>query len=639
MTGTYDNCSTRRAAIYRGIICGLQAWGAYAVVECLFRTVLPWIIPEYRRDPPEHWGFTGILFSFYVVAGVALGSLSGWGVYAAFRRFAFLTQVRIESLLGAVNTFTVVLALSTNFIVNYKFGLSLLGLLTTRTGSFGNKPLGALGFAALAIVALLGWNWWLNQQQYHVIGDLEPAAASHGPNIVLITMDTVRADHLSLYGYDRDTTPGLRNLAETATIYNRAIASGPWTLPSHASMFTGMYSSTHGAHGYRDRPGPPLSLDFDTLAEVLAGAGLATIGVVSNLVLLTHSHQLNQGFEYWDERRPTPLTPAPPRTFTLQKATHTLISHVLPPPAIRVEFRDAKTVSNAALTILERLRVQQSRFFLFVNYMDAHWPYIPPPPYDTMFPTKDETFTDSQYYALSADTMKLERTPSIRERLHLLSQYDGGIAYIDAQIARLVTRLKEMTLFDNSLIIITSDHGEAFGERNLLGHASSVYQDQIHIPLLIKFPYQHAGRVVEEFVSVVDLMPTVLEMLNIPAPDGVQGKSLLTPGDLSSRIVITQSFPLHFRKGQHPRLDSVHHAVFLDSMKLIESTTGKREFYDLSNDPNESSDLYDPANKQATMLKKKLDSWLSTSERRKTKGAVKLDKQTLDRLRSLGYIQ
>ncbi|NIO20031.1 MAG: sulfatase-like hydrolase/transferase, partial [Candidatus Aenigmarchaeota archaeon] len=177
-------------------------------------------------------------------------------------------------------------------------------------------------------------------------------------------------------------------------------------------------------------------------------------------------------------------------------------------------------------TLLDMVRDRRRPFFLFINYMDAHWPYIPPRPFDKLYPGKIKRFTTERYGSLINVVLQQKRKMTKQEYSHLLSQYDGAITYIDFHIAKLTERLKKLGKYQNSIIIITSDHGEAFGERDLIGHGVSVYQDQIHIPLIIKYPNSREKAIVNKLVSLVDLMPTLLTVLDYEIPARNQGQSL-----------------------------------------------------------------------------------------------------------------
>ncbi len=458
------------------------------------------------------------------------------------------------------------------------------------------------------------------------------------PNVILITMDTVRADHLSLAGYERDTTPNLRKLSKKATLHTNAIASGDMTLPTHASIFTGLYARQHGAH-HTDKLslGNPLSDKLNTLAEMLSQKGYYTAAVVANRGYLTHHFGFDQGFDYYDNRKVVLFLGSTP-SYYVRNAISGFLSHFAPYYQSGLTYRRAEEINNEVFSQLKRSEALDNPFFLFINYMDAHNPYIPPPPFDSQYPGKDEGFTPNRYNYLYKEIMTLNYTMTENEHRHLVSQYDGEIAYIDHNIGKLILRLKELELYENSLIIITSDHGEVFGERDLMNHGVSVYQDQVYIPLVIKYPENNQGHVVDGLVSVVDLVPTVMDVLNYENPEGLQGRSLLSAKQEKPRDVFSESFPDGKMLEWHPRFHRIERAILSGPYKLINSTTGKNELYDLSKDPNEKRNLYGVNDSKSMELEAKLNQWLKDTKE-KSGTTTKLDKDALERLKALGYVQ
>jgi arylsulfatase A-like enzyme len=465
-------------------------------------------------------------------------------------------------------------------------------------------------------------------------------ADPRAPNVILIVMDTVRADHLSVYGYERDTTPNLRRFGEGATTYLRAVSAADHTLSSHATLFTGMFPASHGAHpgdpADRRRPagGFGLSSAFLTLAERLSAAGYATAGVVANYGFLSGGFNLDQGFDAFLVRF---SRCAPPSPFPWIERLGDSGFRGRVKPRGEETYHNAERINRDALALVDRLKRRGQRFFLFVNYMDAHWPYAPPPPFDTRFPGSDPGFDPSGYLTLRDSVLKGERRLTERERRHLVAQYDGGIAFLDSQLARLFDRLRQLDLYDSSLIVVTSDHGEAFGERQLLEHGTSVYQDQIHVPLLIKYPGRRDATVVRDTVSTADVMPTVLDQLRIPVPASIEGRSLLA-ASMPTRPIVSESYPRPYFQNLGQRFQHVERAVIEGPLKLITSTSGKRELYNLDDDPHEGRNLYEARDPVAGRLQARLEGWLKTAAVRARQPAI-TDPATLERLRSLGYVK
>lgn len=456
------------------------------------------------------------------------------------------------------------------------------------------------------------------------------------PNVLLIVLDTVRADHLSVYGYERDTSPSLEAFAQEATLFSNAIAPGAMTLSSHGSLFTGLYSREHGAHydPWNDYPhGRPLSPEFSTLAEMLFDNGFRTLGVVANHGYLSEAFGMSQGFDYYSIHLPLyRLSYA----FCLRRVVQASIDLIAPYFRWNLEFSRAEPINDEVFGLLDKAATQRASFFLFINYMDAHVPYIPPSPYQDRYL---ETDYDPRVSATEIfdDRIRGRREVSKEERAQLAAQYDGEIAYLDLHIGRLLSRLRDLGLYDNTCIIVTSDHGEALGERNLVLHGVSVYQDQIHVPLIIKLPHQEAPRVVNTPVSLIDVLPTVMELLEYEIPDNVEGRSLLPSNDGDPRSVISESFPSGMMLELNEEFDRVERSIISGRFKYVHSTSGKRELYDLSSDPRELNTLHE-TNLLSLELQGKLDEWLASTYRQ-YEMVDRLDEDALDRLRALGYIQ
>lgn len=712
---------TIRENVSAGIICGIMAWTAYAIVEACFSSILPWMIKPSYDYVPLHWGFTALLFVIYPLIGLILGGLSGLCFSVVAGRIQFLQKVQPATFFSVVTTSTLVLAFDVNLVANGSIGLpelpplstSLLlafGLGLSTKSSIWGRRLRYLMNPWTASMILLGLAWIVKEllSEYSraviAVGTLAytfsiflisfiikktaekrrisssyPAYQARSlsflipvvfvvlgisffleqtpirkdlnvktwfsdanlPNVILIMMDTVRADHLSLYGYERNTTININKFAETATLYTRPIASGDFTLSTHASIFTGMYARQHGAHNKLDLKWHPMPLanKFHTLAEVLSENGYLTMGISANAGFVSHRFNMDQGFQYFDSRSPVRFYGRTDR-FYLRQFIRNILSQFALTHDYEKAYRKAEDINKEVFTLLEKVQQVDRPFFLFINYMDAHSPYLPSPPFDTLWPGKEEIFKPDWYRKTFGEVMTLKRKITEKESNHLNSQYDGEIAYLDSHIGELITRLKERGLHENSLIIITSDHGEAFGERNFMQHGFAVYQDQIYVPLIIKYPNTKEACEVNESVNSVDIMPTVLDMLGYEIPEEVQGRSLLELETLKSRFIITESFPNPLVINWHRRFDRTERAIFSGSLKYITSTAGKRELYDLSKDPDEKRNLYNSADSTSERLGALLNNWLQTTvAEAELSSPIKLQRETLRRLRALGYVQ
>jgi len=491
---------------------------------------------------------------------------------------------------------------------------------------------------------LLASTFVLKQQPIRATTAAPISRGPAGPNVILISLDTVRADHLSVYGYSRDTSPNLRALAREATVFTKAVAASDITLTSHASMFTGLYGSQHGAyrvlqpqenHGVQwgAAVGMPLPANSKTLAKILAGHGYQTIGVVANTTFLNHAFRLNQGFEYYSQPYPALfLNVIPDEVFYLRRS----LMRFLTSETTSVYFQRAADINREALQILQRQRPEGRPFFLFLNYMDAHEPYCPPSPYDTKYGVQ-ERITFGQYARTEELVLSGARSYTDHDRERDQSLYDGGIAYMDESIGELFQKLKEMGLYENSLIIVTSDHGQSFGEKQLVGHGNSVYHEQVHVPLIIKYPGVTHGEVRDDLASHVDLLPTILDTLGFELPPSLPGRNLRTPAN-AAVTVMSESFPNDRLVSLHPRFRRIERAVYTGSFKFIAATDGTRELYDLSKDPREEHNLYSPRMAIASRLEAGLTHGIGRVGSNNP-ALSQANMQAIRSLKSLGYLQ
>ncbi len=394
--------------------------------------------------------------------------------------------------------------------------------------------------------------------------------------IVLVTLDTTRADRLGCYGYTGGVTPELDALGAVGTRFDQANAPVPVTLPSHASMFTGTYPPVHGVrYNGLFKLGPPSR----TVAEILREAGWAT-GAVPAAYPVHAGTGLEAGFESYQDLFSEPGAKDLPVTAE----------------------RKAEDVTRLGL---EWLRSQKGkRFFLWLHYYDPHTPYEPPFPFSAQF----------------------------RDR-----RYDGEIAYMDREVGKALSALREMGLWDSTLVIVAGDHGEGLYDHGEKQHVNLVYQSTLHVPLIVKAPGQKKGRVVSEPVSLVDVAPTILDFARAGAPaamDGVSLRSTLGGKNGPTRDLYFESIVGSLLYGWHP-LEGLRRGRW----KYIRS--GRPELYDLAADPGENHNLFDAqpdvAEELATVLAADLARWEKTSARAETT-ATPLDRDALERLASLGYV-
>jgi arylsulfatase A-like enzyme/Flp pilus assembly protein TadD len=396
----------------------------------------------------------------------------------------------------------------------------------------------------------------------------------HAPNVVVVTIDTLRADHLGCYGYTKIRTPNIDAFAADNARFERAYTPVPVTLPAHTAIFTGTYPTLSGMH---DFSGNKLNPKQPTLATVLRQQGYTTGAVIGSAVLDSR-FGLNQGFDFYYDH------------FDFNRMQESNLEAM---------ERPGNVVTDVALDWLGKNA--EGKFFLWVHLYDPHYPYQPPPPYSEQY----------------------------KDRL-----YDGEIAFADAQFGRVIAFLKAKGLYDNTLIVLTGDHGESLGEHGEKTHGFFIYNATLHVPVIIHLPGAAAAKTVSGLVSLTDLMPTVLQELKIEAPAQVQGRSLLpllrTKKEDSMSVYAETFLPrLHFNWSELRSVET-------EKYQFIEAP--EPELYDLAADPGETRNLY--AEKKAVggelqaRLRALVRQYSADQELAEKTG---LDPALMERLKSLGY--
>jgi arylsulfatase A-like enzyme len=388
---------------------------------------------------------------------------------------------------------------------------------------------GLLG-SVLAVAGLVLGGDWLKQARER--GRVLPPPDS--PNVLFIVLDTVRADRLSLYGYERPTTPNFERLAKTGIRFDSARAPAPWTLASHASFFTGRWPHELDVEWLT-----PLRKSFPTLAEYLGMHGYATGGFVANVQYCSYDTGLSDGFTHYEDYvlaklgplRTSVIVEETLRTFLIAGSHHdTGLFHSLRRP-LRIWFgsadrKDAEAVNRGFLGWLDRARDARRPFFVFLNYLDAHTPYALPEGAPSRFGGRPQTQDEAM--------ILYEAWPSI-DKLELpwhyvnlaRNAYDDCLAYLDGQLGELFAALEQRGLLDRTWVVITSDHGEGLGEHDLFEHGESLYSTEIRVPLLILPPSdRRSGAVVRETVSLRDLPATIVDLVGLAAGAPFPGRSL-----------------------------------------------------------------------------------------------------------------
>jgi len=435
------------------------------------------------------------------------------------------------------------------------------------------------------------------------------------PDIVLITLESLRPDHVGSYSGSRPTTPALDRLASEAVVYENAHAVTSWTLASHASLFTGLYPSAHGA----TRPRSRLSSSATTLAEILAANGYQTAGVISG-PYLARQHALDQGFRIYDDSTATVGT---------QGRAHLDVTN----PRMEATLKQ----------FLESGRDPSRPLFLFAYFWDPHYDYIPPAPYDEMFVGPGDRWVNVNGYE-SSDRIDAGLSPA--ELSYVLAQYDGEIRWTDDHLGRLFDLLERLGLWRDAVVIVTSDHGEEFFDHGGKGHKRTLYEERVHVPLYIKFPGNARTGRDARLVSLVDLFPTILELAGVTSPPRHQGRSLLASDPDPDRAILMELLSTFYNRsgedGEWERVDDEWVAIVRGNDKLVfRPGTGRTELYDLAEDPDEQADVSDDDPERTRALLGRLEALRRESL---TFGGgddaspADLDAEQLDRLRALGYL-
>jgi arylsulfatase A-like enzyme len=399
-------------------------------------------------------------------------------------------------------------------------------------------------------------------------------ARAGAPNVLLIVLDTVRAKSMSLYGYERPTTPALERWAQTSAVFDLAIAPSSWTLPSHAAMLSGEIGSASGG-GWRR----PVRLGGAKLPARYRSLGYATAGFVANLHYTSYESGLADSFLRYEDYRRTRFQLRHHSPFGQARLPDSLIEARSPRALVQGlldfnleesrfpahDFKPAPYVTNAFLDWHGDLDGRP--FFAFLNYFDAHGPYRAPAEYVTRF----------------------------KRRGGSLDRYDAAIAFLDAELDRLFKTLESRGALDETIVIVTSDHGELFGEHDVKTHGNGLYLPQIHVPLLIRYPlHVPAGARVPGEVSLVDLAATVLELSGQP-PD-VPGTSLVKGFSNPGAGWVRTPAISELIKGPNAEAKQANAHTWLQSivfgqLHFIRDGEGREQLYDLSVDPDENDNL------------------------------------------------
>lgn len=473
---------------------------------------------------------------------------------------------------------------------------------------------------------------------------------------ILITIDTLRPDHLGCYGYLRKTSPAIDGLAEKSLFYENAFSPISYTTPSIVSMLTSRYPSFHHMGFLQGTTRFPSKREI-TLQEILHNKGVKTAAFVSTIMLNKRHTGLNRGFDIYDD---------------VVSESELNREDVL--------FRRAEETMSNTLCWLESNHKES--FFLWIHFMDVHGPYNPPPPYNSLFinhPSSDDPYWNKEpilldriidnpglfgrapmdyqpgIFSCQVLDKKVDQKGSVvgfqKDVRYYISQYDGAIRYVDDQIKRLFACLEKKNIFDETAIIITSDHGEAFGENDIFFfHGLTATLDQIKIPLIIKLPRSDSGKISEPVslpVSLIDIMPTILDLYGVsPNSSDIQGISLVSGDIKKERAVMSQivnqlstiigDYQFLYCRGwfenKHGNIFGIDtdrtHLQLNGSWKMFNINTGKEI------DPHEHNGLENYQEYSRAFIQKTFEAG-TTHDRSKL---FNMAKKIKDKLAALGYV-
>lgn len=478
-----------------------------------------------------------------------------------------------------------------------------------------------------------------------------PRGLPHGfprPNIVLIVLDTLRAREVSCYGYPQQTTPHLDTFAREAVLYANVLASGNWSLPSHASLFTGLYPSRHGAHLPSDpEPDalPPPSLlapEPHTLAEILSDQGYATALVSANFGVLSRFLGLQQGFRYTEAR---PAVRAGYRPLLLRVRERLPAWRVFGPALewLATPYRPAEEITNSSRDWIRSGPRPGQPYFLCVNYMDAHEPHVPRGPFGERFAAASSPSHAPRHALSVADRRRVamgQRRVSPEEARRLVEEYDAAVAYLDSHVGRLLDVLRARPDYANTWIFVTSDHGEALGEHQSLGHGQTLYQEILHVPLLVRYPDgwgPSPGTRDARPAQLVDIVPTVLQALGIAAPAPLDG----VPLGGGREVMLAEDFPPSWPVSQSHRHGGGSRAIVVAGLKYLRNDDGTEELYDLGRDPLEERNLAETRPEAVAGLRARLEEWARVAAKAEPPPALRepLPPEVEEGLRALGYME
>lgn len=499
--------------------------------------------------------------------------------------------------LGTIAVLTILLTVRPLFVwasvvLSGGLGCLLGGCLSKHSARFHRLVCATLPFFGVAALGVAGTSFYANVIAVRGHGANSFPARSGAPNILLIVLDTVRMDRLSAYGYHRPTTPALERLARRGVRFDWARSTAPWTLPSHASMFTGRWP-----HQLSAGLDAPLDATYPTVAEFLAGRGYDTAGFVANLTYASAETGLARGFARYDDHGLTPgdLLRGCVLGSRIIWETAVFVGSWMNQPLGIIPRKDAARINAQFLDWLEQ-RPRERPFFAFLNYFDAHCPYTTPSTYNRHFGVHRESADDDQtlerWFVLNKNTLTPRKIQLVND------SYDDCIAYLDEQLGQLFDRLERDGALDDTVVVITADHGEDFGEHGLYGHASSLYDPEVRVPLIVVGPGRiPAERTIKSPVTLRNLSATIVDLAGENRESPFPGVSLAThwrgpesPATSGDGPLLAEVDKPAFsmpNQGRSPVVRGAMKLLASDRAVYIRNGDSTEELYDLATDPNQ----------------------------------------------------
>lgn len=489
---------------------------------------------------------------------------------------------------------------------------------------------------------------------------------SKRPNVILLVLDTARYDEVLTTQSSTPTTSFLNDLAAEGICYDSAFTQAPWTLPSHASLFTGTSPSKHGAHAGHKR----LETHLLTLSEIFADADYETVAV-SNNTWISEEFGFARGFETFHKtwqyvqsetdlgkvartEEGTDMFRALASELT-QGNPLVNLANAFYGKFLRKQEDDGARQTNEWIQRWLQSRDASRPFFLFVNYLEPHLEYRPPKTHAEQFLPDDIPFETAM--AVSQDawgyiTGNIELSERDFDILRAL--YRAEIAYLDERIKEVKDALVAAGEWDDTVFVVTADHGENIGEHGLMDHQYALYDTLLHVPLVINGGPFTGGTAVDDLVQLVDLAPTLLDVAEIESPEvreQFQGQSFHPESDNEPREFVISEYmapqpsmdALEKRVGELPshvrKYDRSLRAIRTEHYKYIRSSDGSNELYDIRTDPEETVDIAEANREVVEELDSTLNEWLDSFEHSQSTESVSMDADTKSRLEDLGYLQ